>query len=65
MNKKNLFLNVLSMYGLALTPKVTRANEKFVNNSDQHNQSEIIIDIQTCNLCEDNEWNVGCSKCKE
>ena len=61
MNNKDAFIKLLGVYGLVLSLKGTQTKIKEI---DKEEQSECIITIQTSDLAESLEWNLGCTRCK-
>ena len=59
MNKKNIFLNLLSVYGMLVTQSIKKTeNQKLDYNDDE------IINVDTTQLLKHDEMNVFCEDCR-
>lgn len=59
MNKKNIFLNLLSVYGMLVAQSIKKtANQKLDYNDD------VIVNVDTTQLLKHDEMNVFCENCR-
>lgn len=59
MNKKNIFLNLLSVYGMLVAQSIKKTeNQKLDYNDD------VIINVDTTQLLKHDEMNVFCEDCR-
>lgn len=59
MNKKNIFLNLLSVYGMLVTQSIKKTeNQKLDYNND------VIVNVDTTQLLKHDEMNVFCENCR-
>lgn len=59
MNKKNIFLNLLSMYGMLVTQSIKKTeNQKLDYNDD------VIVNVDTTQLLKHDEMNIFCEDCR-
>ena len=59
MNKKNIFLNLLSVYGMLVTQSIKKTeNQKLDYNDD------VIVNVDTTQLLKPDEMNVFCENCR-
>ena len=59
MNKKNIFLNLLSVYGMLVAQSIKKTeNQKLDYNDD------IIVNVDTTQLIKHDEMNVFCEDCR-
>lgn len=59
MNKKNIFLNLLSVYGMLVTQSIKKTeNQKLDYNDD------VIVNVDTTQLLKHDEMNVFCEDCR-
>lgn len=59
MNKKNIFLNLLSVYGMLVAQSIKKTeNQKLDYNDD------IIVNVDTTQLLKHDEMNVFCEDCR-
>lgn len=59
MNKKNIFLNLLSVYGMLVTQSIKKTeNQKLDYNND------VIVNVDTTQLLKHDEMNIFCENCR-
>lgn len=59
MNKKNIFLNLLSVYGMLVPQSIKKTeNQKLDYNDD------LIVNVDTTQLLKHDEMNVFCEDCR-
>ena len=59
MNKKNIFLNLLSVYGMLVAQSIKKTeNQKLDYNGD------VIVNVDTTQLLKHDEMNIFCEDCR-